>query len=88
MSSLTRYQIIAAVGTIAALFGLNYMTSVGQGVPVLRDVMYWLGISGRASTFIQGMICSEDVIYFVAVILFFLAITIIKLMSDSERCRI
>ena len=87
MSSLTRYQIIAAVGTIAALFGLNYMTSVGQGVPVLRDIMYWLGISGRASTFIQGMICSEDVIYFVAVTVFFLAITIIKLMSDSERCR-
>ncbi len=86
MSSLTRYQIIAAVGTIAALFGLNYMTSVGQGVPVLRDIMYWLGISGRASTFIQGMICSEDVIYFVAVTAFFLALTIIKMMSESERC--
>ena len=87
MSSLTRYQIIAAVGTIAALFGLNYMTSVGQGVPVLRDIMYWLGISGRASTFIQGMICSEDVIYFIAVTLFFLALTIIKMMSEAERCR-
>ena len=86
MSSLTRYQIIAAVGTIAALFGLNYMTSVGQGIPVLRDIMYWLGISGRASTFIQGMICSEDVIYFVAVTAFFLALTIIKMMSESERC--
>ena len=86
MSSLTRYQIIAAVGTIAALFGLNYMTSVGQGVPVLREIMYWLGISGRASTFIQGMICSEDVIYFVAVTAFFLALTIIKMMSESERC--
>ena len=34
MSSLTRYQIIAAVGTIAALFGLNYLTIVGQGIPV------------------------------------------------------
>ena len=86
MSSLTRYQIIAAVGTIAALFGLNYMTSVGQGIPVLRDIMYWLGISGRASTFIQGMICSEDVIYFVAVTAFFLALTVIKMMSESERC--
>ena len=86
MSSLTRYQIIAAVGTIAALFGLNYLTVVGQGIPVLRDITYWLGISGRASTFIQGMICSEDVIYFVSVVLFFLALTVIKLKGESERC--
>lgn len=86
MSSLTRYQIIAAVGTIAALFGLNYMTSVGQGIPVIREVAYWLGIAGRASTFIQGMICSEDVIYFIAVITFFLALTVIKLKAESDRC--
>lgn len=86
MSSLTRYQIIAAVGTIAALFGLNYMTSVGQGIPVIREVAYWLGIAGRASTFIQGMICSEDVIYFIAVIAFFLALTVIKLKGESDRC--
>lgn len=86
MSSLTRYQIIAAVGTIAALFGLNYMTSVGQGIPVIREVAYWLGIAGRASTFIQGMICSEDVIYFIAVIAFFLALTVIKLKAESDRC--
>lgn len=87
MSSLTRYQIIAAVGTIAALFGLNYLTSVGQSIPVLREITYWLGISGRANTFIQGMICSEDVIYFIAVTAFFIALTVIKLMAESERCR-
>lgn len=86
MSSLTRYPIIAAVGTIAALFGLNFMTSVGQGIPVIREVTYWLGISGRASTFIQGLICSEDVIYFISVIIFFLALTVIKLKGESERC--
>lgn len=86
MSSLTRYQIIAAVGTIAVLFGLNYMPAVGQGIPVVRDVAYWLGLSGRAGTFIQGMICSEDVIYFVSVIAFFLALTIIRLRGESARC--
>ncbi|MBQ8422046.1 MAG: Gldg family protein [Bacteroidales bacterium] len=86
MSSLTRYQIIAAVGTIAVLFGLNYMPAVGQGIPVIRDVTYWLGLSGRAGTFIQGMICSEDVIYFISVIAFFLALTIIKLRGETARC--
>lgn len=83
MSSLTRYQIIAAVGTIAALFGINYMTTVGQGVPVIREITYWLGIAGRADTFIQGMICSEDVVYFIAVIALFLSLTVLKLRGES-----
>lgn len=85
MSSLTRYQIIAAVGTIAALFGLNYLTTVGQGIPVIREIAFWVGISGRANTFIQGMICSEDVIYFLTVICLFLTLTILKLQGESAR---
>lgn len=85
MSSLTRYQIIAAVGTIAALFGLNYLTIVGQGIPVIREIAYWVGISGRANTFIQGMICSDDVIYFLTVILMFLTLTVLKLQGESAR---
>jgi len=85
MSSLTRYQIIAAVGTIAILFGLNYLTTVGQGIPVIREIAFWVGISGRASTFIQGMICSEDVIYFLTVIMLFLSLTVLKLQGESVR---
>lgn len=85
MSSLTGYQIIAAVGTIAALFGLNYLTTVGQGIPVIREIAFWVGISGRASSFIQGMICSEDVIYFLAIIALFLSLTILKLQGGHLR---
>lgn len=85
MSSLTRYQIIAAVGTIAVLFGLNYLTKVGQTVPVIREIAYWLGIAGRAGTFIRGMICSEDVIYFLAVTALFLTLTVLKLRGESAR---
>lgn len=85
MSSLTRYQIIAAVGTIAALFGLNYLTTVGQGIPVLREIAFWLGISGRANTFIYGMICSEDVIYFLTVVALFLSLTVLKLQAEAIR---
>ncbi|MBE6250161.1 MAG: ABC transporter [Bacteroidales bacterium] len=85
MSSLTRYQIIAAVGTIAALFGLNYLTTVGQGIPVVREIAFWVGISGRASTFIRGMICSEDVIYFLTIIALFLSLTILRLQGEAVR---
>ena len=85
MSSLTRYQIIAAVGTIAALFGLSYLTTVGQGIPVIREIAFWVGIAGRADSFIQGMICSDDVIYFLTVIVMFLTLTILKLQGESAR---
>ena len=87
MSSLTRYQIIAAVGTVAVLFGMNYMTTVGQGIPVIREIAYWVGIAGRADTFIQGMICSEDVIYFLCVIVFFLTLTVLRLGNGSGRTK-
>lgn len=87
MSSLTRYQIIAAVGTIAVLFGINYLTTVGQGIPVIREIAYWVGIAGRADTFIQGMICSEDLIYFLAIIGLFLTLTVLKLKSGTRSRR-
>lgn len=84
MSSVTRYQILAAVGTILVLFGLNWLTTVGQGIPVIREIAYWCGIAGRADTFIQGMICSEDVIYFLSVIVLFLVLTVLKLKRESK----
>lgn len=84
MSSLTRYQIIAAVGTVAVLFGLNWLTGVGQEIPVLREVTYWAGVSGRAGTFIRGMVCSEDVIYFLAVIGLFLCLTVLRMKREVK----
>lgn len=84
MSSITRYQILAAVGTILVLFGFNWLTTVGQGIPVLREITYWCGIAGRADTFIQGMICSEDVIYFLAVIVLFLSLTVFRLKQEAK----
>lgn len=85
MSSLTRYQIVSAVGTIAILFGINYITTIGQDIPIVRDIAYWIGIAGRADTFILGMICSEDVIYFLAVIALFIGLTVIKMNVNSAR---
>ena len=54
MSSLTRYQIVAVVGTIATLFIMNYSPRVWQDVPFVRDLTFWIGLSGRCETFIAG----------------------------------
>lgn len=86
MSSLTGYPVVAAIGTLALLACLNYVGNVGQGIDFVRDITYWLALSGKTRDFILGIIPSESVIYFVALILFFLYITLLRL-EDKRTSR-
>lgn len=81
ISSLTSYQVVAAIGTLALLFGLSYMGRLGQGVPLVEDLTYWLSMSGRANGMVNGLISTEDVIYFIIIIVLFLSFTINKISS-------
>lgn len=85
MSSLTSYQVVAAVGTLAILALLTYVQGLWQDIAVVRDITFWLEISGRANEFSDGLICSEDLLYFVIVITLFLFMTIIHLQSIRRR---
>ena len=86
MSSLTSYQVVAALATFAAFTVLGMMGKLAQGVMWLRDITWWLSISGRCETFIAGLICSEDLIYFITVTALFLALTIMRI-SNRRRSR-
>lgn len=85
MSSLTSYQVVAAVGTLAILAALTYVKGMWQDVAFVRDITFWLAMSGRSSEFIDGLICSEDVLYFIIVIALFLFMTIIRLQSRRQK---
>ena len=85
MSCLTSYQVVAAVATLSTLAFLNFVGSIGQGSDFFREITYWLSISGRASEMVGGIVCSDDVIYFVSVISVFLAFASIKLYSEKSR---
>ncbi|WP_018338973.1 MULTISPECIES: Gldg family protein [Butyricimonas] len=85
VSSLTPYQIVAAVGTLAILAVFTYVKGMWQAVPFLREITYWFGMTGRSDNFMNGMICSEDVLYFVVVVLLFLLMTIIRLQSRRQK---
>ncbi len=85
MSSLTQYQIVAAVGTLTLFAVLNFIGGVGQTIDFVRDITYWLSISGRNYSFIEGMIASEDVFYFVIVIVTFLILTILRLKQQRDK---
>ena len=87
MSSLTSYQIVAAIGTLIVLMLLSMVSNWWQDYDFVRDITYWLSIDGRSETFINGMICSEDVIYFVVIICLFLALTIIRLNAVRQKIK-
>ncbi len=86
MSSLTSYQVVAALATFALLAGLSMVNKLAQDVMWLRDITWWLSISGRCETFIAGLICSEDLIYFVTVTALFLVLAILRI-SNKRRSR-
>jgi len=81
ISSLTSYQVVAAIGTLATLAGLNYVNQIGQGVPIISDLTYWLSLSGRTSYMTNGLISSMDVVYFLIIVTMFLAFAVIKISS-------
>ena len=85
VSSLTSYQVISAVGTFIVLMLLGMVSGWGQQYDFVREITYWLGMNGRVSTFIQGMLCSEDLIYFPTVIVLFLMLTIIRLHAIRQK---
>lgn len=78
MSSLTSYQVVSALSTFAVLSALNYIGSVGQDIVWMRRVTWQLCMSGRVNEFVSGLICSEDVIYFLAVTAFFIYLTVLR----------
>jgi len=84
MSSLTSYQVVAAISTLAILGLLNFVGGLFQGVDLIRHITYFLSISGRTEQFINGLISTEDVIYFLLVIVLFLTLTGMRLQASRE----
>ncbi len=85
MSALTSYQVVAAMGTFAVLFVLGQIGGMWQGLEFVRDITYWLSINGRAITFITGLICSEDFLYFILVSGLFITFTVLRLRGIREK---
>lgn len=55
MSSLTSYQVVAAISTLALFALLSFIGTVGQSTDFVRDITYWISIDGRADNFINGL---------------------------------
>jgi len=84
MSSLTSYQIVAAVSTFVMIGILSYIGTLWQSVDFVRDLTYFLSLSGRTNHMLLGLITTKDVIYFLVIVYIFLGLTIYKLQSGRE----
>ena len=84
MSSLTSYQVVAALSTLVLLAVLSYIGTLWQDIDFVRDLAYFLSISGRADHMLLGLINTKDVLYFLVIISIFLSFSIYKLQSDRE----
>ena len=85
MSSLTSYQVVAVVSTLAVLTILNLIGTLWADIPYLRNIAYWLSLKGRTDEMMQGLISSVDFIYFLLIIGMFIALSICKLNNERKR---
>lgn len=84
LSSLTSYQVLAATTTLVVLALLNYIGQIGQDIGFVRDLTYFLSLSGRIDPFISGLITTRDVLYFFTVMGLFLGLSVLKLWSSRQ----
>ena len=84
MSSLTSYQVVAALSTFIVIGLLGYIGGVWQDKPFFREITYFLSISGRTEKMLSGLITTKDIVYFLSIIFMFLALTVLKLKSSTE----
>lgn len=85
MSTITKYPVVAVVGTLIILSVFNFIGDFGQEYDFVRDITYWLSIRGRSETFLDGMLCTTDILYFLLVIAFFISLSIIKLQGERLK---
>ncbi|EDM35531.1 ABC transporter, permease protein, putative [Pedobacter sp. BAL39] len=84
MSSLTTYQVVAAVSTFVMIGILSYIGTLWQQYDFVRDLTYFLSLSGRTGHMLNGMIMTKDVIYFLIIVYIFLGLTIFKMKAGRE----
>lgn len=84
MSSLSQYQVVAAIATFAVFALLKFVGSVWQEYDFLREVTGYLSIGGRTESMIIGLITTEGVIYYLLITAMFLAFTFLKLRGNRD----
>ncbi len=84
MSTLTTYQIVAAICSFVMIGALSYIGTLWQRVAFVRELTYFLSINGRTQKMLLGMVTTKDVIYFLIIVYIFLGLSVYKLKAGTE----
>lgn len=84
ISALTAYQIVAGIVTFLVFFALHGIQLLWQQYDFVRDLTWFLSMSGRTGSMLYGLITTRDLFYFILIITLFLAFSLIKLKSTQE----
>jgi len=84
MSCLTTYQVVAAISTLAVFALLRFVGALGQNIDFVRDLTYFLSISGRTDKMIAGLVTTKDVLYYLIIISSFLTLCVLRLKTERE----
>lgn len=84
MSSLSSYQIVAAACTFVVMWALDQVGGLWQGIAWIRNITYFLSMSGRTGKLASGLITSKDLIYFFLIIVLFIGLAILRLKGSME----
>ncbi|MBO9633197.1 MAG: Gldg family protein [Chitinophagaceae bacterium] len=87
ISCLTNYQILAGIATFMAFFVLGSMNKLWQQYDLVRDITWFLSFSGRTQMMVKGLITTNDLFYFLLIIILFLGLTVIRLKTKQESVR-
>jgi ABC-2 type transport system permease protein len=85
ISSLTHYQIVAGMITFLLFFILENMSNIWQQYDVVRDITWFLSLSGRIENFIGGLFTSRDLCYFLLIIGMFIGFSLVKMQGIYEK---
>jgi len=83
-SSLTSYQIVAAILTFAFMLLLSRVDRLWQNADMIRNITFYLDFRTKAGNSLHGLLNVRDTLYFVLLTCVFLAFTIIRIRSAAE----
>ena len=84
MSTLTTYQVIAALCTFMMIGILTYIGGLWQRIEFVRELTYFLSMNGRTQNMLEGMLTTKDILYFLVIVFMFLGFSIYKLKDGME----
>jgi ABC-2 type transport system permease protein len=84
ISSLTSYQIVAAVITITLFMLFDKLGFYWQEIGIVREITFYLNLGGKSGNLIQGLYNLRDLSYFGILIFVFLCFTAFRLRSKIE----